>query len=205
MSKKSYYFPHDYHARHDPKLERLRIEVGPVTDGIFWDIVEMLYEEGGYLSLKHIPAIAKILNTTEELVNRVVKDSELFSINCEKFYSTTLLARLKHINLKIRKTKASGKLGGIVNAKRLVADTASIRLVKKGNEIKGNNISSSDFFSSLKDNLAYKHINIEIELVKMDTWLSLHPGRQKTKKFIVDWLNKIETPIGPTQPQVRRP
>ncbi|MFA5392055.1 MAG: Lin1244/Lin1753 domain-containing protein, partial [Candidatus Omnitrophota bacterium] len=60
--KETYYFPHDYHARHDPKLERLRIEMGPVSDGIFWNLVEMLYEQGGYLQLKDVPIYSKMLN-----------------------------------------------------------------------------------------------------------------------------------------------
>jgi hypothetical protein len=52
-----------------------------------------------------------------------------------------------------------------------------------------------DFLSSLKTNPAYKHINIDHELAKMDTWLMVHKGRQKTPKFVVNWLNKIEVPI----------
>jgi len=137
--KNSYYFPHDYHARHDPKLERLRMELGPVGDGIYWDLVEMLYEEGGYLSLKHILAIAKAINTTEELVLKVVKESELFIVNNGKFYSESLLERLNHIKTKIRKARTSGKLGGLANAKR----TLSERLVIKVKESKVKDIKSN--------------------------------------------------------------
>lgn len=52
-----------------------------------------------------------------------------------------------------------------------------------------------DFLESLKSNSIYSHIDIDTELGKMDVWLSLHPGRQKTKRFIVNWLNKIEKPL----------
>lgn len=55
---------------------------------------------------------------------------------------------------------------------------------------------AEEFINSLRTNTAYKHINIDAELFKMDAWLLAHNGRQKTKRFIVNWLNKIEAPIG---------
>ncbi len=63
-----------------------------------------------------------------------------------------------------------------------------------------------NFLETLKTNIAYKHINLEIELGKMDAWLAAHKGRQKTKRFVLNWLNKIEVPI-PTQakPKLIRP
>jgi hypothetical protein len=125
--KSSYYFPHDYHSRHDPKLEKLRMEIGPVGDGIYWDLVEMLYEEGGYLPLSDCQLIAKSLNTTEELVIKVVKNAKLFLIKDEKFYSKSLLDRLNHIRTKIRKARVSGRLGGLAKAKQSLSE----RLVSK--------------------------------------------------------------------------
>jgi len=57
--------------------------------------------------------------------------------------------------------------------------------------------SNSDFINSLKNNIAYRHINIDFELAKMDAWLQTPKGkrRQKTQSFIVAWLNRIEAPI----------
>lgn len=54
-----------------------------------------------------------------------------------------------------------------------------------------------NFLESLKSNPAYKHIDIDIELSKMDAWLSLpkNKRRQKTPTFVLNWLNKIEAPI----------
>lgn len=61
-----------------------------------------------------------------------------------------------------------------------------------------------DFISSLKNNLAYKHINIDIELAKMDTWLLVHKGRQKTPRFVVSWLNKIDKPLEAQRPEIKQ-
>lgn len=61
-------------------------------------------------------------------------------------------------------------------------------------------VTDQDFLTELKQNKAYDHINIDVELKKMDAWILVHPGRQKTKKFIVNWLNKIEKPFAVTKP-----
>ena len=54
-----------------------------------------------------------------------------------------------------------------------------------------------EFFSELKKNPAYAHIDMERENGKMDAWLALpaNKHRIKTRKFILNWLNKIETPL----------
>lgn len=56
---------------------------------------------------------------------------------------------------------------------------------------------TTQFVDSLKSNPAYKHIHLEAELGKMDAWLSSRPGRKKTRRFVVNWLNKIEIPLEP--------
>ena len=62
-------------------------------------------------------------------------------------------------------------------------------------EVLGENDGS--FIESLRSNPAYFHIDIVNELHKMDAWLSTRPGRKKTKRFVVNWLNRIEKPMGP--------
>ena len=200
--KNSYYFPHDYHARHDPKLERLRMVMGCEGVGIYWCLVEMLYEEGGSLELKDIEIYAKALNTTADNIQKTLSDFNLFVKNETHFYSSPLLKRLKHINLKREKARASAKLSHSANAQRTHSERSAIK-ESKVKEIKDSivNSNSPDFLTSLKTNPAYAHINIDTELGKMDAWLLAHPGRQKTKKFIVNWLNKIEKPLSIIKPK----
>jgi hypothetical protein len=52
-----------------------------------------------------------------------------------------------------------------------------------------------DWLQALKSNPAYQHIDIPAELGKMDAWLSTQPGRTKSRRFIVNWLNKVEKPV----------
>ena len=47
--KESRYFPHDIGARNDPKLLRLQMEMKGQGLAIWWCLVEMLWENGGYL------------------------------------------------------------------------------------------------------------------------------------------------------------
>ena len=92
--KKNFWFKHDFDARNDLKLVQLRMDVGPVSDGIFWNVIEMMYKEGGQMSLSTIPCIAKLLNTSEELVNKVVCKSGMFVVETDIFYSKQVRERL---------------------------------------------------------------------------------------------------------------
>jgi hypothetical protein len=76
---------------------------------------------------------------------------------------------------------------------------------RREEKIREEKIAPTDFIPSLKANPAYQHINVDMELAKMDAWLSANKGRQKTKRFIVNWLNKIEKPIGSLQTTRRVP
>ncbi len=44
----------------------------------------------------------------------------------------------------------------------------------------------------LRSDPAYVGIDIDHELRKMDTWLANHPGRKKTRQFVLKWLNKAD-------------
>lgn len=64
-------------------------------------------------------------------------------------------------------------------------------------------LTDKDFIRALKENQAYKHINFDQEFGKMDAWLNTRPGRKKTKRFIVNWLNKVEGIIQTGGPKKR--
>lgn len=55
--------------------------------------------------------------------------------------------------------------------------------------------SEDEFFSFLKTSELYKNINLEAELLEMDRWLLRNPGRQKTRKFILNWLGRCDRKI----------
>lgn len=46
------------------------------------------------------------------------------------------------------------------------------------------------FLGELRKNTAYSHLDFDRELGKADAWLLAHPGRQRTRSYLVNWLNK---------------
>ena len=85
-------------------------------------------------------------------------------------------------------------------------NSKDLQIPKKLKEVKRSIkkvLSANKFVLLLKNNPAYSHINIDFELGKMDAWLLVHPGRQKTKRFIVRWLNRIEKPMAINKPKER--
>jgi len=56
-------------------------------------------------------------------------------------------------------------------------------------------LTDEEFIQTLKVNPAYAGIDIDAQLGRMDSWLLVNRGRQKTRKFIVNWLNRCEKPV----------
>ena len=92
--KKAFYFQHDYNARNDPKLQEVLRECGVVGIGVYWCVVEMLYEQGGTLPIGSIKDIAFVLHVSEELVENVVSKYKLFKQDKKKFWSKSIKDRL---------------------------------------------------------------------------------------------------------------
>ena len=92
--KDSYYFQHDYNARNDPKLQDVLIELGVEGIGIYWCIIEQLYEQGGTLPLRYCKSIAFALHVDYKTVERLVNNYGLFANDGENMWSDSVLRRL---------------------------------------------------------------------------------------------------------------
>lgn len=54
--------------------------------------------------------------------------------------------------------------------------------------------SPEEFLEDLKSD--YPGLNLEVELGKMRAWMKANPGkRQLTKRFMVNWLNRVDRPL----------
>lgn len=89
------YFQHDYDARHDEKLTKLRRVLGGEGLGIYWCIVECLYNGGGKLPWSEIEEIAYDMRFETRKIERVIKEFGLFMYDSGHFWSNTVLSRLK--------------------------------------------------------------------------------------------------------------
>ena len=92
--KDTFYFQHDYNARNDPKLQDVLIEHGVAGIGIFWCVIEQIYEQGGKLPFKACKSIAFALHIDCKVVESVVNDFDLFQNDGTFFWSSSVLARL---------------------------------------------------------------------------------------------------------------
>lgn len=95
MAKDVYYFTHDFGARNDPKLLNLSRKHGLAGIGLFWCIIEILYEQAGEVELKHLDAIGFQLHDNDSIIHSVVNDFGLFETDGEVFWSESVNSRLE--------------------------------------------------------------------------------------------------------------
>ena len=151
------YFSHDEGARKDPKLVDVLMTLGHEGKSVYWDLVEMLYEQGGYLTLSQCKVYAFDLRTTCELLTKLVNDFELFANDGTAFWSESVLERMKLRAAKSERRAAAGSKGGKARAEReavakaLAEQGSSIATALpndsqaiKGNEIKVKKSTSDD-------------------------------------------------------------
>jgi Txe/YoeB family toxin of Txe-Axe toxin-antitoxin module len=112
--KEAYYFSHDANARQDEKVLMLRAEHGWEGYGIFWALVEMMFESSdSTLHLNKIRGIAVSYNipitVLESVINTCITE-DLFVSDGEKFWSDSLIRRkTKYMEIKEKKSEAGRK------------------------------------------------------------------------------------------------
>jgi len=109
MSKDTFYFSHDYNARNDIKIKRLISKHGYLGFGIFWAIVEDLYNNANALPTDY-DCIAYEFRTDEKVVFSVINDFELFIVKDGFFGSVSIENRINERNAKSIKARESANL-----------------------------------------------------------------------------------------------
>ncbi len=115
MSKDTYFFSHDAHARRDPKMIAMMSIYGVKGYGFFWILVEMMREQDGYklvmdkkYSLTVIATELDIDNKdAEEFIDDCVNEFSLFKMVDGCLISDSLMARMKHLDDKRSQAKAA--------------------------------------------------------------------------------------------------
>ena len=109
MKKEAYYFSHDANAKDDPKILRLRMELGWEGYGLFWALIELLRNESDHRMRTHCKSIAFALQTQEESIKKIINDFDLFVIEDEYFWSESLLKRMELKEERSEKARESAK------------------------------------------------------------------------------------------------
>ena len=183
--KDSYYFQHDYNARNDPKLQDVLIELGVEGIGIYWCIIEQLYEQGGTLPLRYCKSIAFALHVDCNVVERLVHDYGLFQNDGEKMWSESVLNRLN------RRTEVSEKrkLAALARWRQGIENQSQTQAPASYRQVKDN---ASDMQMQCKTDANAEHKGKEIkekEIIK-------EREKEKTaRRFIPPTVEEVKARI----------
>lgn len=111
--KESLYFPHDYNASGDEKISKMVRKHGWQSYGLYWALVERLYQNGGRI-VKDYEHLAYDLRVELGLVKSICGEFDLFYTHMDTYLaSRSVDRRLAAIRERSKKAREAGRLGAI--------------------------------------------------------------------------------------------
>lgn len=162
------YFSHDYGARNDPKLIKLRMAMGQEGKGIFWDLIEMMYEQSGYLLHSQYDCYADALHVQPEKIKRVIEDFNLFESDKIGFWNESCRRRLQ-----IRESKSN-----------TARNSANKRWLCKGNT---NAMPMHVGIDAIKDIKERKGKKVNIYTPEFEKFYEAYPKKESKATAQVSW------------------
>lgn len=150
--KETFFFSHDYNARNDPKMQRLLMKHGCAGIGVFWCIIEQLYEQGGELPMDEYESIAFALRVDAIAVQSIINESGLFKNDGVIFWSESVKNRLNKRSeiAEKRKKAAMNRWGKSQNDdKKQQLENNSMQVHEKDMQLHQN--SMQDYASKVKE------------------------------------------------------
>jgi len=187
MAKDTYYFSHDYNSRNDIKIKKLISKHGYLGYGIFWAIIEDLYNNANALQTDY-DCISFDLRCDIDMVKSIINDFDLFVFDTTFFGSSSVENRINERNSKSVKARKSAlsrwnKIKSDANALPTQSDSNAIK-EKKVNKKKGNDIIiKEDIFLTPLETALNNFYNFRIELKK--------PILDSSKEALRDKLIKL--------------
>ena len=106
--KETFYFSHDYTSRADEKIKQLLYETGMEGYGIYWAIIEDLYQNDNLLKCD-FARLSYDYHCSSELVEKVILNFNLFKVDNNTFSSISIQKRLELRESKSLKAKQSAQ------------------------------------------------------------------------------------------------
>jgi hypothetical protein len=153
--------------------------------------IELLCEQAdiGHLSINNIKDILKNdFPIWETICEKFEKDEEGLFFN--KILEEHINKRKNYVNSRKDNLKSVHMDNHMDNH---MANAIAIANIKDKRIVKEKRLTDDQFIEELKKN--YDYINYENEMKRIDGWLLTHPERKKTRRFIVNWFNKIDRPL----------
>ena len=192
MNKETFYFSHDYNSRNDVKIKKLLSKHGLLGYGIFWAIIEELYNNTNVLPLDY-DTISYDLRIDKSVLISVINDYDLFVFDGNTFGSLSVERRLKERDERSHKARQSvlkrwNKAKEDTNVLQSNNEPNTIKEIK-GKEIKGKDI--PDFNSFLSYAIKQKP-NVDTEAVKFkyESWIE-NNWKDGYGVEIINWKNKL--------------
>ncbi len=108
--KKRLTFSHEYNARNNPKLQNVLSALGLEGIGLYWCLIEQLYEQGGKIPINQCNCIAFALHLDYNCIERIINDFGLFETDGQYFWSNKVLDTInQQVNLSEKRKSASQK------------------------------------------------------------------------------------------------
>lgn len=202
MAKDTFYFSHDYNTRTDIKIKKLIQKHGYKGYGIFWAIVEDLYNNANALPADY-ESIAYDLREDQEIVKSIIIDFDLFFIENNVISSESVERRLILRDAKTDKARAAALArwekerekkrlkdanasNKDANALQTECKSNAIKEIKE-KEIKENNIKKTNF----KNPLTFSQIIDELkkESNQKNIILAQYKTTSKTLDSYIDFFN----------------
>jgi len=126
---KKTYLQHQSNSFTDIKIIKMRAKLGIESYGIFWALLELLFNEENKLCIDDYSVLAFSLQCDADKLKSVIEDFDLFVIEDGCFYSKRLNNHIDTINSKSIKAKESAsKRWNNANAKRTHSDSNASRV-----------------------------------------------------------------------------
>ena len=204
--KETFYFSHDYNARADDKIKRLIRKHGMLGYGLFWSIVEDLYNNANALQTDY-EGIAFDMRVDVSIVQSVIEDFDLFVIEGGNFTSMSVQSRLESRLERSNKARESankrwGKTKKVIrthsegnaNALQTECEPNAIK-ESKGKERKGKDIKENKdipLFQEFKSYALTKEPNVDIKALnlKYDAWVE-NGWKDGHENEIKNWKVKL--------------
>lgn len=204
MKNSTFYFSHDYNSRNDRKMIRLRLKHKMEGVGVFWCLVEMLYEEGGKIPLSDTGIISDELRVKDTVLTQIIKDFGLFENDGNYFWSESVKRRLDKRLEKSEKAKASASHRW-QNANAMRTDNEGNAIKERKGKKRKENVFIPPSIDDVKQYFTEKGYTIEaaekaFEYYASNDWHDRNGDKVTSwkQKMIANWFkdeNKTKVPV----------
>lgn len=127
MSKDTFYFSHDYNSRNDEKIKFLIRKHGMLGYGIFWAIIEDLYNNANALRNDY-EGIAYDFRVDTNIIKSIITEFDLFVFDVNTFGSLSVQKRLDERDSKsVKARQSASKRWDNANAKQTQSNSNAIK------------------------------------------------------------------------------